>query len=535
MPSRSRLVLVWFARLVEGALVVGACAATVRFLGARTPIDDGLAWLAIIVVVASWVVPDESSPIALLGAPLLIANAVAVKDEPVRLFGYGVIVVAVVAFAAASLILSRRLSRSRAVVLATLAVAATVVGVSGGQMITAAIVLGGTAVLGFVVFHDGYRNAVPLALVAAVGVATPLVPWRASLVPLVIAAAVVVFRNSSWRNVVIAAVVGVVAGKWGLVMVLVPAAFSYLARRYGLDDRAAPLAAPSPSRGALAGIVRVFAVDPGAAVEMWAGGVALVGSVGGLAVVGSFLRPALAMRFALAALVLISAAVPSREDNARATVPVAFLAIALAMLAWSGVTAAVFPLPLGVVPVVAVALIASTALAGRYSVFAGLVAGALFLAGVVMLPSMVLKGSPVRGPRGTLLGAGDVLVARSSTGGGAVSLVAAGVDTAGLGPKEILGWMEILGGDGTGYRRAIRAAEVADWAALRAPVAFTSNNGIPRDPVGGVEGTGRGAFIRGSGLVTIRIGEPIVGVRIIGAKSLGSKGRIEVESVTFGE
>lgn len=527
--------LVWLARLVEAALVVGACAATVRFLGARTPIGDGLAWLAIVVVVASWVVPDESSPIALLGAPLLIANAVAVKDEPVRLFGYGVIVMAVIAFAAASLILSRRLSRSRAVVLATLAVAATLVGVSGGQMISAVLVLGGTVVLGFVVFHDGYRNAVPLALVAAVGVATPLTPWRASLVPLVIAAAVVVFRDSSWRNVVIAAVVGLAAGRWGLVMVALPAAFSYFARRYDLDDRAPLMAVPLPSRGALAGIVRTFVMDPGAAAEIWAGGVALVGSVGGLAVVGSFLRPALAMRFALAALVLIAAAVPSREDNARATVPVTFLAIALAMLAWSGVTAAVFPLPLGVIPVVAVALVASTALAGRYSVFAGLVAGAMFVAGIVMLPSMALKGSPVQGPGGTLLGTGEALVTRSSTGARSVSVVAAGVDTAELGPKEILGWLEILGRDGKGYRRAIRADDVADWGALRSPVAFTSNNGIPRNPVGGVEGTGRGAFIRGSGLVTVEIGEPIVGVRIVGAKGLGSEGRIEVESVTFGE
>ena len=166
-------------RYVASALL---SAAALYVVCSGTPVDRAMPFVGVVVVFLAFVARCESIEICV---PLLVAAAVALPEERMRLLAYGVIVAG--AFAAAVAVVPRRFVESAAITIAAVLVLRWIPWANVELVRELVVLAGALAVL----------LAAPRSIVGAVAVAlvTPTHPGKALLYPFIVAAIVFVARS----------------------------------------------------------------------------------------------------------------------------------------------------------------------------------------------------------------------------------------------------------------------------------------------------------------------------------------------------
>jgi hypothetical protein len=524
-----------------------SCGWLVAAVPLRTPIDDALPLLGVMVVAIAWAARRTPYAAAItMGVPLLMAAELAVAGERLRLFLIGAVVAAALAAAVASLAGRQGIATSSARLLALLTV--LMMRLVGWHpelrdVVQTGIVLAGVAAL-IQLFASPMRR-VPiawLALAIVVGLVTPSFPFAASLYPPVLALLGVVVRamvresprvrESSEdlldRPLLYAAASGAIilstaGGRWLLSITAVTLLAAIIARfRSPVVAVVAAVSAmaliPARAYASLASL-RAWSAAPFVVSGAAASSPLLLTSLF-LTVLAVVARPTVAPLIAIAIAVLSAAVVrPSRLSGA--TPLFAFLMVAL--VAWSGIPARVIPMPLGLS---ALALIAAAAIAGRFAVVVA-------AAGVILVFMAPWRfPDPVVGrvePVGIALAPGASF---TFDGEPPAAVIVSGANVAHLRVGTLLGLMAVIDSRGRESRRDIRIGDASDWGFLRQGLYFFSRNPLPREPRQRLIGYGYDAFLTGGGRIpTVPAGGRAARVRIIAASSLPPTARLQIDGL----
>jgi hypothetical protein len=526
------------AWLIAASAAWLSCQSLAGSLAGRTPVDRDLPLLGAAIVLMAWSAgrTAAAAPIV-LGVPLLLVVEMAVADERSRLFLLGVVVAGALAAAIAALGDRQGIATAPARLLAMLAV--LLLRTAGWHpqfrdLIQAGIILIGVAAL-IQLFSSPVRR-VPtacLALGVVIGIVTPPFPFAACLYPLVLALLGLVMRTIVReasgevldRPLLFAAASGaiilsVVGGRWLLWIVaatLVAAIISrYRSRAVALVPAlAAAGLIPSRLYASLASlrawtVAPFFATGGGTSAPI----VLVSASLGVLAIVS---RPTLAPLVALP--VAVYGALLPRPSRLEGAAPV-FAILIVALLAWSGVPARVFPLPLGVA---ALALIAATALSGRFAVVVAAV-GVALVSIEPLLPNALDRVEAV----GIALAPGASF---RFEGQAPAAVIVSGANIAHLRSGTLLGQMAVVDRRGRETKRDITVGDASDWGFLRQRLYFYSHNPLPRDPRGRLIGYGYDAFVTGGGRVAIGPAARGATARITAAASLPRTARLQIDAL----
>ncbi len=526
------------AWLIAASAAWLSCQSLAGSLAGRTPVDRDLPLLGAAIVLIAWSArrTAAAAPIV-LGVPLLLVVEMAVADERSRLFLLGMVVAGALAAAIAALDDRHGIATAPARLLAMLAV--LLLRTAGWHpqfrdLIQAGIILIGVAAL-IQLFSSPVRR-VPtacLALGVVIGIVTPSFPFAACLYPLVLALLGLVMRTIVReasgevldRPLLFAAASGaiilsVAGGRWLLWIVAATLVAAIISRSRSRAVALVPALAAAgliPSRlYASIASLRVWTVAPFFAIG---GGtsapIVLVSAT--LAVLAIVSRPTLAPLVALA--VAVFGALLPRPSRLEGAAPV-FAILIVALLAWSGVPARFFPLPLGVA---ALALIAATALSGRFAVVVAAV-GVALVSIEPLFPNALDSVDAV----GVALAPGASF---RFEGQAPAAVIVSGANIAHLRSGTLLGQMAVVDRRGQETKRDITVGDASDWGFLRQRLYFYSHNPLPRDPRGRLIGYGYDAFVTGGGRVAIGPTARGATARITAAASLPRTARLQIDAL----
>ncbi len=459
-----------------------------------------------------------------LAIPLLIASEALIDDERMRLLSIGVVVA--VAFASAVTVTTRRGLMSLPAAGATSLLALVLlrwIPLESVHLLGEVAIATGVLLLIFALRRGDEIAVLPMMLATAVGFLTPSVPGSVSLFPLLCAGLVMAVEWSSWIVAIPTLVVALIAGKWLFVIVALPLAVFAAIRLFSGDRTSVGVAMAVPLPIRLAGSIaaaRALLFAPGA---LAASGGAVAAASAGLIIFSLAARPTLAPMVVAAALLLT---VPRTAQTRLAAVTAAMSVLVLALMAWSGLSARVFPLPL---PLPLVASISAIAVCGLLSsLLAGAGAAALIAsAGILMAPAAVHTQG-----LGISLTPGQRYEVRLPPDVRSLSLIASGAAVSQLKPGTTLGRIELIDRDGhLLQRRSISIGEVSDWGFLRAEHFFSSRNSLPADPAGTLQGFGAAAFIGGQGRIRLGATRPIVSLMVTSDGALPRGARLELSAI----
>lgn len=509
-------------------------------VGDRTPIDHALPLLCVAIVLMAWSARRTAASAAItIAVPLLMAVELAVADERWRLLLLGAVVVGALVAAVASMADRQGIATSPARLLAILAV--ILLRMTGWHLsfqdrLQTGIVLMGVAALIQLFASSVHRvPIVCLALSIVIGLVTPSFPFAAALYPLVLALLGVAIRtivreelgDGLDRMLLYAAAGGaifisVMGGRWLVWITVATLLAAVISRHRSRAVALVPILAggaliPSRLFATLASL-RAWSVAPfvvSGAVS--SSSIRLVSAA--LAVLAIVSRPTMAPLIALA-LAVFSAVVPRPSRLHGATTVFAILIIGL--LAWSGVPARLFPLPLGLA---ALALIAAAAVTGRFAVV--LAAAGLTLVSITPV-SPNAPGGRVE-PVGIALAPGESF---RLDGDAPAAVIVSGANVAHLRGGTLLGQTTVVDPRGNQTKRNIRVGDASDWGFLRQRLYFYSRNPRPRELRGRLIGYGYEAFVTGGGRVPIDA-KPARGttVRVTAAASLPATARLQIDAL----
>jgi hypothetical protein len=527
------------AWLITGSAAWLCCHALAAATAAPTPVDHSLPLLGVSIVALAWAARRTAMAAAItLGVPLLAAAELAVVDERWRLLLMGAIVAGALVAAVASMAGREGIPTRSAHLLSLIAV--LLLRLSGWNPSTRDIIQSGVVLIGtaaLIQFFASRERRVPiagLALGIVIGLVTPSFPFAAALYPLVLAllgvAVRAVVREHAGevldRPLLYAAALGsvflsVMGGRWLLWITAATLSAAMISRRRSPVITVIPMIAAAaliPSRlfAALAALRAWIAAPQAIAGAVFSPPVGLVS--GALVVLAVVSRPTQAPLIALAIAVL-SAAVPQRS-RFNAALPT-FAILVLGLLAWSGVPARMFPLPLAVG---ALAAVAAAAMTGRL----GFVAAA---AGLTLLS--IAPAAPDADSRFEQVGIALAPAASCRVAGDTpVAVILSGANVAHLRSGVLLGQIDVRDPQGRETRRAIRVGDASDWGFLRQRLDFFARNPLPRDPRGRLIGYGYDAFLTGGGRVLLDP-RPAPGsvVRVTAAASLPPTARLQIDAL----
>ncbi len=380
-----------------------------------------------------------------------------------------------------------------------------------------------------------------LALVFAVAILTPISPLRVTLLPVVIAGMLVALRavasagerqaRSRALTVVVALVMGAVVGKWALILVGLPILVRAVPlRRPTSTGSTASAAWLVPVADASMIALRPVLLVPRIATDLFACSGSTALSFLALLVLASLARPFVGVALVLGGLILVAADPAMGRRRSIASAPtLVLLFLMLSWMAWSGLVAAEFPLPLS--PVRLVLVVALVTIPLLFS--ARRIGGAVAAVGFVVLLS--LGPPPVRtAPQSSPLAwlhSGEQHGFHLSPPSRRVTLTVSGSDISDRRPGEVLGTVEGLGMDGNGWKRRIRVGAAADWGAFRPGQIYFTGNPLPARPAGAMEGDGRMSWRRGAGALVVEFPEPVTFVRVRAAEELSAAETLIVDSI----
>jgi hypothetical protein len=295
-------------------------------------------------------------------------------------------------------------------------------------------------------------------------------------------------RAVIWLGV--AVVFAVIAGRWALLLAaiaIVPALTQrWITRRRGSHFVAAPLNATAVP------LARALVFAPSFAFDL--AGAALAQRIAAviLSVVALLLRPALAMLYLIAALVLVATTTRTPLRTALAIPPALFVSLWVVLFAWSGALIPFFPLPLW------------------------------FERGEERHRQLI----------GMALAPGESVVIHPDRRSAGLTLIGSGSNVSGLSAGTPVGRLDFVDQSGRGYRRNLAIGQVIDWGAFRQEHFFRARNPVPVIAAEPVEGFGATAFV--PALSRIRIGQvPVTSLRVTTASALPPAARLELHRLEF--
>jgi hypothetical protein len=503
IPEHLQWALAAAAGIVTAAMVAGAVADA-------GPVDRALPLLAAAIFVCGWVFRDRCRWVAML-VPALIVTAIAASDERTRLLLYGVIWSAAIVAAVAASVREHSIARNDALVLVGLiAIPFRTIGFAPAMLPGTVLVLAGSALL---LAMASRKRAIGLAAfiaAAATAVATPVVPVRVSLFPLLLSVLISPmpfgFRAGG------AVLVGLAAGRWSWPLIAVVLLAEFL-KRERRDHEAAAVLPFYAKPLSLAAALRPALFLPSAVPSL----VPLA-----LILVAAFVRPPVAMLYALAAIVL-----GARDQRVSAWPAVAFSAVVLSMVGWSGAIVTSFPLPISFRAVVSVAAIGALA---ALSISRPLrIAGAFAIAaGALWLP---LTTAVAWADRGAELAPGESQIIDLSRRGRRVEIVASAANAVALRRNAVLGRIEVIDVRGRAWRRELRVGDASDWAALTPGEYWRSHNGVPWSFSEPIDGAGASAILNGAGRISMLLADDASVVHVTADASLPENVRLLIDRV----
>ena len=537
-----------------------------RLLGFTGAVDAALPFWVLLASLAGAVAISEAAAQRIaLAIPLMLGAAIAIPDERARHLAYGLVLAA--SFAAAVVDVAREgtLSRGRAIALAMLVLATRAFPFDGGAVGWLAVVAIGTAALVLAACHPepyvalrapqgrlregsgwgrretrGRESADPsfprsattndggsadddsascavhpprslatlgmtsFLLVVAIGLVTPLAPWDATLIPLVVAMAFFASRGfgrpqaaPTVAMTIVSLLLALVVGKWMAAAVAIVLA-SAAARTYP---------------GTANAVRRYGPYLPLVAAAL-------------VAALALFARPHPAVILVLIALLVLAREPGARSASLRASaVAGALLFGTIALSPWSGAAAAAFPLfaERGLwIPFAAVAAAAALLPFPRTGAIVG---AAAFAAFALFLPKAPVHVEPVR----TAIAPGESFVLAPPGPTRAVEIVISGANVSGLDAGTLLGRLDVVDAAGEAYARPIRVGDLADWGAFRSGDLFRTRNPLPLRPGWTIEGEGREAMLRGDGKLRVRLERPVGRIVVAADAALPPDARLQIE------
>lgn len=512
-----------FRRSLSGTAGVGAVMAAVALRGDIETGDHAIATAIAAAFALLLVKPSradattdrgEHAHVLALAFPLLVCSQIASVEPAAKLLVSAAVLAAV---ATAFFILDRDEAMSwRSFAHAALLLAIVrFIPVSHAHAGDAIVFAGGVALLAALAL-SGQSPATAAAaalVVTSVAVGEPL---RAAPFPLLLAAVIFAAQVRRWWVTAAVFALALTLGKWSLPIALLSVTWF----RWRARGRAF-VAVPFVSRVAAA--TPMLALAPSIVFSALRAPVTPVVAAALLIAVSLVVtRPYLSLVYFVSAAVFLAAMTRDRRVD---LVLVAVAVVMLLMSPWSGIVPSTLAMPPGAAIAAAIGLTLTAAVIARPMV-TGWIAAAAFVF-VILQPRAIPAGGGSHEP----IGAGEsISVGFTGAAREAVVTVMA-TNAAALDARQRLGTIEWVDSRGRGYRRALTAADAADWAAFREATVFASKNPLPRYPAGAISGRGREAYIRGSGDVPIRALAPIRGVRVAADAALPAGTHLVVERV----
>lgn len=531
--------LAWSLGAIAGAF---ACAGAVRLGGGSTPIDHSLPLVALCVGVAAWLIRDHAAAFAVqLAIPLLAVAELLIVAEPMRLLAFGLIVAAALATTVAARTHAMRIPLTFAASVTTLIVLMLrwLPPAQHLSSIEPFVLLSTLAALAAAARRRDNHYEIDLRLlpvVCTLALVTPVEPWRASFLPLAIAATMLFVRTRSGFFASAAVVLALAGGKVVLLLVAIPLIVLMVAPLI-VRERAfasAPLLARLSASGAT--LLRAFTLAPWLAVDTARfDSLALVIAIELLAAL--FSRPAIAPWYLLASAAFVVARDAGQSaEHARSpryewlrnalTLPSFVLLVAMvALFPWSGVAARMLPLPLATTLLLLLLLFTIVAQSGS------LVAAMLGLLLIIYSATPALA-PPVRQVLGRSIARGESVTFDIEPHAGQPSIVASGANIAALKPGTPLGSVEVRDSRGRVTRVPLVVGDIADWGFMRRDFFFAARNEVPHAPAGMLAEYGTRAWIGGSGRVPLPFGD-VRTISVTGAASLRGDRRLQLDAIEW--
>ena len=496
-----------------------------------TVVDSNLPLVAIALALLLWMLREAPLSSSLVVAvPILVIGCPFIPETSIRLAFYGFIVSVTVLLLVESALSVGSLGRNRAAcALLVLLAPVRLIGLPNSYVFGGVLAIAGAAYLVRALSKE-HVSATSFALALAVGLVTPVSPWRASLFPFVVVAALHLL-GSRWNRTWIPAIaMMLLAGRWAVLIGVIVVAARFT-QRVKLPN-GLPLLAPfrtAGSRGTLA-VSRIFLFSPELFARALRQNRSTALAVLALLTVSLFLRPQIAGLAGLTA-ACIAFAAPGNDQRPTtvALSPVVMAALMLFLWPWSGILPAAFPLPLAIRSLIALAFVTTVpALMANRRAFASVTALILFCACVAL---SVMNASGNSQTIGLALAAGQSDNIRPDQKGTKISMTLSGAHVSGMSDRTILGAIDAVDIRGGVYRRAVTVGELADWAAMRPDGSFHSRNPLPVDPAGDIQGLGAGAWLTGKGRVLIQTDQKISMLRVTADRQLPPEARLQVESI----
>lgn len=555
----------------SGAVVVAAAGAglalaVARVAGWESGIDGALPFWVLLASLAGAVAASAvaAQRVALV-IPLYLAAAIAIPHDAARHFAYGLLLAAALAVALLDVLRDGEVPRGRAIALALLVVATRAFPLEPQALIPLLLLAGGAAALIVAASRSGTGDApaLPLpgfVLAVALALVTPLAPWNAALVPLVIALAFASTPAPSapaltlrWAAAAaVALVAALVVGRWMAAGVAAIVAARVLSGFVPRARSAAPAVAFPLAASRAGGAIAAFGFAPAAVLAPALAWQRVAAAL--LFALSLLARPQPALILALAALLVLvrpqQDAAPAPWGGAGDAVPAVLLFCAVALTAWSGAVAASFPLfadralwvPFALAAALALLLAGASPSVERGTageddearrprrallpLLASIAGAAAFVVFVGLLPD----AEPSQRIR-TAVAPGTSFAFELPKESRAFSLVVSGANVSGLAEGTRVGTLQVVDIAGRAFQRPIAIGDLADWGAFRSGDLFRTTNPLPHRPGWTIRGEGRNAVLYGEGRLRVALDTPIDRVIVVASPALSPDARLQVERV----
>ena len=295
-------------RLTATVAAAVACAIVTADRPDLTPVDRALPFLAVLVSILGWLAIRFDS-VVFSALPILVGLSIAIGDERTRLLSYGEVVAVAALIAILGATGGGKLDLARAIGFGLVLVSA--LRAIPTVPLSVFPLLMGIALLTLALSESGRVGIHILPVVIAIGALTPVTPLRVTLFPSILAALILFASRGSLLILGVATVLGVLGGKWALLMVAIVAmarlAFggTFVIPRLGFVT-------PPPWVGSWTVAARVFAFAPAAAWDLIVAPRSAAAASLILAAIAVAMRPALSLLFGLAAISIVLPVIATR-------------------------------------------------------------------------------------------------------------------------------------------------------------------------------------------------------------------------------
>ena len=542
--ARTNLVLASDFRVRSGIAAqllvpLAACAGLAALVPGENPLDHALPLLAFLLACLGWV-EHRSGAGALLvpyGAAALMFARLLIAEDHLRFLCYGgVFLLAFLRAVWPSFREGRIRTTDAAILVAILAVLTRALPWDPEVLLSIVVLVASAVGLCAAASRKGFLHTSSLLWIFAVLMAAPLAGNRTALFPLLAAAALLWLRGPSLFSFAFLVVVSLLAGKWGI-PVLLAAVVSALwgersVLRRGRVEAGAIVPVLSGIRVSFGALLRGFSFDPAAAAEL-SGTSSAFGCFALLLWAAALLvRQPVGLLYVVLGLSLLVLGSTAERGRLLLLPPLFFSFCFILLFPWSGAVTATFPLPVAIAAMAGLAaILLLPAIAGAGSLLRTV---PVSLVAAAALGVMVISELPAahwqsvgslrvirRGESVAMVVPGRTDEVRVVLSGGNIASLPAGVE---------LGWLEVVDRQGMAFRTPLRVGDFADWGAGRRQHHFTSRGVSSRHPAGRIDGFVREAFLSGAGEIRVRK-KDISAVQVTGGEALGARGRLNVESV----